>query len=60
MKSAKTYKQWCKARGIDFVSYIRKFPRVACRLALTLPGVTYIEPIKKLTLWEKVKAFFKY
>jgi len=54
--SSKPYKQWCKARGLDFVSYMQQFPLVARRLQM--PKV--YKPIIKLTLWEKVKAFFKY
>ena len=30
--SSKPYKQWCKARNIDFINYIRQFPFVARRL----------------------------
>ncbi len=52
--STKPYKQWCKARGLDFASHIRQFPLL--RYRLNIPKAI----IKKLSLWEKVKAFFRY
>lgn len=30
--SSKPYKQWCKARGINFKKHIAKYPEVARRL----------------------------
>ena len=52
--SSKPYKQWCKARGLDFASYISQFPLLRFKLAIPK------QIVKKLTLWEKVKAFFRY
>jgi len=56
--SSKPYKAWCNARGIDFAPYIRQFPLLACRL--TMPKVFDVIGSKHLTLWEKIKNFFKY
>ncbi len=57
--SAKPYKQWCKARGIDFVTHMQQFPLVAMRM--NIPSVRISPfPIKKSTLREKIKNFFKY
>ena len=55
--SSKPYKAWCKARGIDFVTHMQQFPLVAMRL--TMPKMPVVAT-KKLTLWEKIKNFFKY
>uniref|UniRef100_A0A6M3KEA3 Uncharacterized protein n=1 Tax=viral metagenome TaxID=1070528 RepID=A0A6M3KEA3_9ZZZZ len=55
--SSKPYKQWCRARGIDFAFHLGQYPLVAMRL--TMPQVPKIA-IKKLTLWEKIKNFFNY
>ncbi len=54
--SSKPYKQWCKARGIDFVAYMQGFPLVAERLNMP----KFYKPIIKLTLREKIKNFFRY
>ena len=46
------YKEWCKARGIDFAKHMAQFPMVRCRM--------YIEPamrILKPSFWRKVKDF---
>ena len=46
------YKDWCKARGIDFAKYMAQFPMVRYRM--------YIEPsrpILKPAFWRKVKDF---
>lgn len=56
--STKPYKQWCGARGIDPYLDIQQFPLARLRM--------YIPPLKAIRLsfwksiWEKVKAFFRY
>jgi len=57
--SSKPYKAWCKERGIDFYSYIQQFPLVYAKLGYArIPIVD--KPKIKLTLWGKIKNFFKY
>jgi hypothetical protein len=55
--SSKPYKQWCRARGIDFATHMAQFPSVA--MQLTMPK-TSDKPKVKLAPWEKIKNFFKY
>ena len=57
--SSKPYKQWCKARGINFLEHIRQFPLTAVRLDLP-KVVSPVFAVKKLTIWEKIKNFFRY
>jgi hypothetical protein len=57
--SLKPLKQWCKARNIDFNSYLYSLSFSQCMSArifrpkLEMPKV-------KLTLWEKIKNFLRY
>ena len=49
--SSKPYKQWCKARGIDFNSHVSQFPLAAKRLGIVM--ATRNNPIVKPLIVEK-------
>jgi len=58
--SGKPYKQWCKARGIDFRNHISKFPFVCTRLGLRFNPIKP-EAIKivKTGFWNRLIEFIK-
>ena len=56
--SSKPYKQWCRTRGIDFISYIRQFPFVARRLNIH-PKVKVLPEAPKEILMQKPAFLYK-
>lgn len=55
--SSKPYKQWCKARRIDFISYINQFPFVVNRLNITKREV--VQPKIQVETPQEVKSMRK-
>jgi len=49
--SSKPYKQWCKARKIDFKNYISQFPFVCTQIGFTIQPIFKME--RKLGFWNR-------
>ena len=58
--SLKPYKQMCKSRGIDFSSWLYSLSYGECMNARIFRPRLTMPVSKHLTLWEKIKNFFKY
>ena len=52
IKSSKTIKDWCRARGINPFDHIKQFPRFAGYYNISPPMPT---TILKPSLWSKIK-----
>lgn len=52
MISQKPYKQWCKARGLDFYEHIQKYPRLAKHFGI----VAKAKPVSiaRIPWWRKL------
>lgn len=53
--SSKPYKQWCKARGINFVSWMSQFPHIQVKIDKPPKKQETIPTVKRETWFQKIK-----